>query len=267
MKAKQRVYYYEDPLKDDFAGTKIKKRPLPKKYKYVRKNPIWVFFSFLIYYVIAVPIFWLVSKIGWGVKVYGRKNLLGVWGKGFYAYGNHTMIADAWIFQCMIAPGRRSYIVADQDATSMPAVRWLVEMLGCLPVPETPEERGKFLSALEIRTKQRAGIVIYPEQHIWPYATHIRPFTDESFVYPADSDCPVVPFCTTFRKRKVFKNLSPRMTVHVGKPIYADKSLSMAERKKDLRDQVYNFMIRHSAEDENVEWIRYEKKKPASKGE
>ena len=47
------------------------------------------------------------------------------------------------------------------------------------------------------------------------------------------------------------------MTVHVGRPIYPDMSLSLPERKKKLRDAVYDFMLDRATEDENEEWISY----------
>ena len=47
------------------------------------------------------------------------------------------------------------------------------------------------------------------------------------------------------------------MVVHVGKPIYPDLTLSLAERKAKLRKKVYDFMLDMSAEDENVEYISY----------
>jgi 1-acyl-sn-glycerol-3-phosphate acyltransferase len=169
------------------------------------------------------------------------------------------MIADAWNPQIFAMGGKRGYILANQDATSIKGVRWLVQMMGCMPVPETLEENAAFKEAIAYRIKQKAGIVIYPERHIWPYYTHIRPFPDDSFVYPAELLAPVVAIAVTYRQRWLFKKCSPRMTMHISKPFYPDPKLSLADRKKQLRDDVYAFLLRHASEDENVEWIRYVK--------
>ena len=259
MSKQQKVVTYTDPLNDDFAGTKIKRIPLGPKFKYVHKNIFWRFFATIIYRAFALPILWCVAKIGYGVKVYGKKNIREIRHKGVFFYGNHTMIADAWNPQIFAMGGKRGYILANQDATSIKGVRWLVQMMGCMPVPETLEENAAFKEAIAYRIKQKAGIVIYPERHIWPYYTHIRPFPDDSFVYPAELLAPVVAIAVTYRQRRLFKKCSPRMTMHISKPFYPDPKLSLADRKKQLRDDVYAFLLRHASEDENVEWIRYVK--------
>jgi hypothetical protein len=64
----------------------------------------------------------------------------------------------------------------------------------------------------------------------------------------------------TYRPRKIFKNLKPKMTLHLSTPIYPDMSKSLAERRQLLRDQVYEFLLHHAAEDENVECVRYVKR-------
>ena len=55
------------------------------------------------------------------------------------------------------------------------------------------------------------------------------------------------------------------MTVHVGKPIYPNMRKSLPERKKELRDRVYDYMIDRACEDENVEWVSYVRKKEEKK--
>ena len=71
---KVKTVYYNDLLNDEFSGTKIKRKPLGPKFKYVHKNPFFRFFAFVFYRIIAVPLFFVVSKIGYGVKVLGKTN-------------------------------------------------------------------------------------------------------------------------------------------------------------------------------------------------
>ena len=40
-----KIVYFEDELNDDFAGTKIKTKTIDSSFKFVRKNPLWRFFS------------------------------------------------------------------------------------------------------------------------------------------------------------------------------------------------------------------------------
>ena len=262
MKQKKIVYYH-DALHDDFAGTKIDHKPLPETFKFVNKDIFSRAFSWFIYWIFAVPLLWIPIKLLYGIKVKGGKNLRHLRRKGVFYYTNHTQIVDAMLIQLYVSYFKKTYIIADQDATSIPGIRYLVKCLGCIPVPETKAEHEKFIDAINYRYKQHRAISIFPEAHIWPYYTHIRPFGDDAFVYPATLGAPTVPVCVTYRKRRFFKK--PAMTVHVGKPILPDMKLSLRERKKGLRDRVYDFMVDMSAESENEEYIAYIKAKDEEK--
>ena len=254
---KKRRYIYHDLLKDDFAGTSINAKPLPENYSYLVKDPFSIAFGFLFYWGIAKPLLWLYGKLFMGVQVKGRKNLKKVKHQGYFYYSNHTQIADGWAMQAYVSCGKRTYIVANQDATSIPGIRHLVKMIGCLPIPANLNETKKFIDAVETLIKKGKAISIYPEAHIWPYYTHIRPFNEDSFVYPAALNAPVIATCTTYRRRKIFKNLPPKITIHVSKPFYPNEHQSIPERKKDLRDRVYEYMVEMSCSEENVEYAEY----------
>ena len=159
--------------------------------------------------------------------------------------------------QVYVSRFKRTYIVANQDATSIKGIRHLVKMLGCLPVPSNIEESKKFKAAVEKLIKKKKAISIYPEAHIWPYYTHIRPFKDDSFVYPAELLAPIIVTCTTYRKRKVFKKKPPLITIHVSKPFYPKPNQTVPERKAYLRKKAYEFMRDVSFEEENVEYCEY----------
>ena len=262
----KKTVYYENALEDDFAGTKIERKPLPENYRYVRKGFFSHVAAFILYWIIAIPLLYLPVKLIYGIKVKGKKNLKVIRRQGAFYYCNHTQIIDALTVQLFISR-KRAYILADQDATSIKGIRTLVTLLGCIPVPANPEEHRKFIDCIEWRIKQRRGISIFPEAHIWPFSTHIRPFKDDSFVYPCELEAPVVPVCVTYRKRKIRKKMAPAVTVHVGKPVYPDMSLDLASRRKKLRDHVYYFMLDTSAEDENEEYIAYVRKSAEGEGE
>ena len=48
MKKSKQVYYYKDELNDEFSGAKITPRIIDENYKYIHKNPLWDFCSFLL---------------------------------------------------------------------------------------------------------------------------------------------------------------------------------------------------------------------------
>ena len=255
MKPKKTIYYH-DLQNDEFSGTKIKRRPLPENYKYYRKNPFYRAFAWFLYYLIAFPIIYLVVRF-YGYRLKGAKKMRKLMHQPLFFYGNHTQILDAVVVQSLVSRGKRSYIVTNQDTSSIKGILGLVKMLGILPIPENPNEYRKFVEAMRYHASKKAAIIIFPEAHIWPYYTHIRPFGEESFTYPAAMGAPVVPFCTTYRARRFLKNHRPLPTIHIGAAIYPNMQLSLAERKKELRDWVYDYLRETSSNEENVEWIRY----------
>lgn len=263
MSKLQRVYYYSDPLNDDFALNEIIKKPLPKNFKFHHRNWLYRLLSNIVYYVIAVPILWCYCKIRYSVRVVGKKKLRKLRHKGYFLYGNHTLDDDGYMASVTFNLPRRTYVVASQETTSIFGIRWFLMLLGVLPVSETPEQSEKFLAAVEYHYKKRGVVMIFPEAHIWPYCTRIRPFPDASFVYPAQLDAPVVAMCTTYRQRRFFRHLPPKVTIHLSAPFYPDMSKTLGDRTKALRDQAYEYMEEVSASLDNYEYVRYYKRNDA----
>ena len=83
-----KTVYYSDELNDDFAGTDIPTQKVDGRLKYVNHNPVWNFFAFLLYYLIALPIVYSVAKIRFGLKIKNRKNLRLARKTGYFLYGN-----------------------------------------------------------------------------------------------------------------------------------------------------------------------------------
>lgn len=96
--------------------------------------------------------------------------------------------------------------------------------------------------------------MIYPEAHIWPYYTKIRPFKDVSFRYPLEYD--TKSFCITnvYKKRRFSK--TPRIVTYVDGPFLINRDLDKKEARRDLRDRIYNQMVIRSKEN-NYELIKY----------
>ena len=93
----ERVVYYSDPLHDDFAGTNINTCTLGEDFPLIRRGPVWRFLAFVVYYIIAMPLVWLMSKLILGLKFENRRALRQLRGTGFFLYGNHTQLLDAYI--------------------------------------------------------------------------------------------------------------------------------------------------------------------------
>lgn len=256
--------YYNDERNDDFTDYKAPlDRPVDKTYRYESRNPFFRFFSFVLYYLIAVPVLWIICLFANGIRVKGRKNLRSVKG-GCVIYSNHVHTLDcAFALVCAAAP-RRCYIVCNPDAVHMPVVRHIVKMLGALPVPDDFAAFKNFTKAVDNNLKKGRTLVVMPEAHIWPYYTGIRPFSSTSFSYAAKNNVPAVPVCVVFRKPKgpFKKYLKPRATIKVGKPVYPEENLSVKANASAMRDAVYDFMVEASRHNETAlyDYIKTEKK-------
>lgn len=255
----KKVIYYSDELNDDFAGTNIKTQTVDANFKFIHNGLFWRFFSFLIYYLIVFPLIWIYMKVFLRVKIKNKKALKKLRKQKFYMYGNHTGFIDAFSPNIITFPNRNK-IVVGPDTVSIKGLKNFTQMLGALPIPSNVSGLKKFISATQFYHK-KYNIVIYPEAHIWPYYTGVRPFLDSSFAYPAKQNSPVVAFFTAYTKPKGLFSCfrKANITLFVSDPIFCDENLSVKENQKMLRDKVYGFMLEKS-KFSNFEVIEYIKK-------
>ena len=258
MKEKKTVRV-RDEKNDDFAALDIKAETVGADYRYVHRGPLWLAAEFVLYRIIATPLVFLMAKLLFGLKIKNRRALRKLKKTGYFLYGNHTQnMMDAYTPSLVSFP-RRAHIVTGPEAVSIKGIRHVVAMLGAIPLPGVVKGYAPFRNALEYRIGERRAITVYPEAHIWPWYTDVREFSDASFDYPAELLTPCVAFATTFRRRKIFRNRHPYLTVTLSDPFFPDGSLPRAERRRDLRDKVYAFMKETVSSPENYAFVNYEK--------
>lgn len=250
----ERVVYYTDPLNDDFAGTDIRTKHIPAEYCYIHRSPGWRIAEFLIYYVIAYPLVWIACKVWLGLRFKNKKVLKKAGKQGYFLYGNHTRFLDAFLPPMSAGP-KKAFTVAGPDAVSIKGIRWLVEMLGVLPLPGERAGMKPFMAAMEERIAKGQVVAIFPEAHIWPFYNGIRPFKGTSFRYPAKFGAPVYSMTTVYRKRWWCK--VPATTVCFDGPFYPDPDLPEKQAAEKLRTQVYERMCRTVEEEGSVAYIQY----------
>ena len=134
----------------------------------------------------------------------------------------------------------------------------VVEMLGAIPIPSNIKAMKNFLETIEKRIKQGYSITIFPEAHIWPYYTKIRPFKSVSFKYPVKLKTPT--FCMTNTYQNYGKhNDKIKIVSYIDGPFFPDENLNEKEQQENLRNKVYNAMVERS-KNSNIEYIEYKKK-------
>lgn len=251
--------YYQDEMTDDFAGTHIRTQPLRKNYCYIHRNIIWRAASFVIYRIVAQPLVFLFSKIVLCQRFKNRKVMKSAKETGAYIYGNHTnLMLDAFL-PSMICPRKRGYIIAGLDTMSIRGIGGLVEMLGAIPLGSTIKQKEEMLDCVNTRIREHRIVAIYPEAHIWPYYTGIRPYTPAAFFYPVHEGAPVYAMTNCYQKEKFSKR--PKVLTFMDGPYYADRSLPPMKQKEKLRDQCYEAMRKRSSENSTYEYITYVRQK------
>ena len=251
------VVYYENELNEDFASTKITTKKIDSGYVYYHGSIFKKAIHFFLYRIIAAPLAFLYLKIFFAHKIIGGKKMHKFKKTGYFIYGNHTQdIADAYIPH-MISFTKDKYMIVHPDSVSIPVFGKITPYLGAIPLPGDIGAYRNFLDVIEKHIRKSKAIVIYPEAHIWPYCTHIRPFTDVSFSYPVKLDVPVFCFTNTYHKRKILRTV--KITTYVDGPFYRNPELSPREQRKALRDDVYSCMCER-AKLSSFEKIKYVKK-------
>lgn len=259
----ERIFYYtseeDDPIKTDEQEKKIKVG-LPEGYEFIPKNPFVRIYSAALF-----RGFWIFGqwyeKGYWGLKIHGREKLKKARGKGYVIYANHTNPFHDVFGPAMVA-NRRIFTIISPVNLKIPGIGKFLPMIGGLPLGSTADEKKAFNEAVDKRLKQKKCLVIYPEAHVWPYATKIRKFPagDKSFKYATRNNLPIFTMTTTYHKRKDKKYGDlPRMEVYLDGPFWPDPKLSEEENRAKLAKEAYNSMTKNSKYN-TYEYFKYIKK-------
>lgn len=252
----QKTVYYDDILNDEFSEAKITPKKIDGDYVYIHKSVFKKFTHFFWYRIVATPIAWVFLKCKFSHKIVNRK-VLKQCGGGYFLYGNHTQdVADAFI-PTFVAMHRHVYVIVHPNNVSMPVLGKISPSLGALPLPDNLAATRNFVNAVHTRVQQGNVVCIYPEAHIWPYCTEIRPFSDASFRYPVKEGKPVFCFTNTYQTKR--EGGKVRIVTYVDGPFFADKTLAEPEQKLQLRNEVFSTMVKRSKMS-NVRVVNYVKR-------
>lgn len=250
----RRVITYSDERKDDFAGVRKRETKITADFKFVRKNPLWRMLSFVVYRLIMTPFAFIYSKIKYRVKIVRNYTRPPKKGEGCFLYSNHTLAdGDAFFPSVMFFP-KRVYVVVSPANLSTPGTKNFILMNGAIPVPNNVSAFRGFLNAIEKRILQGACVTIYPEAHIWPYYTEIRPFPASVMRYPVKYNAPVYVSTTTYSEKP--GGGKPRVTVYLEGPFYPDTAIPAKQAEYRLCETVEEVM-RRNAKHSSYSYIEY----------
>ncbi|MCD8103654.1 MAG: hypothetical protein LUF35_01310 [Lachnospiraceae bacterium] len=290
MKEDSRIRFYRT-FTEDFVESRDQDCQVPPDYVWVRKDLAGRILARLIY--AAAWIFSLFYCRLWlKVRIRNRSVLKQCRDSGYFLYGNHTQpIGDAFI-PAQVCADRHIYTVAGSANLGIPVLGKLLPLMGILPIPDNLSQMKEFWKAIETRIGEKKCVIVYPEAHVWPWYTGIRPFPETSFRFPVDLKAPS--FCMTVtyqspghgaagildfpRKTRAGDGgkgacaphagkgkRKPRITVYIDGPFYPDAALSRKEQQKKLCREMHECMTERS-KNSTYEYIRYERyeEKPAA---
>ena len=259
----ERIFYYEneedDPIKTD-EQENHEEVGLPDGYEFIPKHWWTRLYSSLLFRGFKVFGKWY-EKGYWQAKFYGRKKLKEAKGKGYVIYANHTNPFHD-VFGPAIAANRRIFTIISPVNLKVPGIGKYLPLIGGLPLGKSKEEKQAFNEAVDKRLGQKKALVIYPEAHVWPYATKVRKFPagDRSFKYAVRNGLPIYTMTTTYHKRKDKKHGDlPRMDVYIDGPFWPDASKTEDENRADLAKKAYDSMVKYS-KNNSYEYFKYIKK-------
>lgn len=199
-------------------------------------------------------------RVGLHARFVGREKLLRVSrNKGYFIYANHTQPFGDPMIALVAGSGRirrRHRAIAAPANFGLPVLGRLLTYMGVIPTASSAEGLRKMDEAVSWYCDRAEPVVIFPEAHVWPYYTRIRPFGAAAFHYPVARQLPVFTMTTTYQSRGAGKK--PRATIYIDGPFLPEPSLSLRECKVRLCEAV-RLVMEVRAESSTCEHVRYER--------
>lgn len=155
---------------------------------------------------------------------------------------------------------RRVATLAAPANLSVPILGRLVPYGGGLLVPKQLHQLRAFNAEIKRLIAAKQVVMIYPEAHVWPYYTGIRPFESGAFHYPVELNAPVFVTTMTYQQRHWWPR--PKRILYVDGPYWPDQQLPLKMRQKQLATTVRTVMMKR-AKLSNVAYIHYQQQKEA----
>lgn len=253
---RERIYYYKS-FQDDVVEAKKQDYKLKDNYKWIKNSFFYNIFASVVYCI--VKIFGMVyCKFYLHIKFENKKILKKYKKQGYFLYGNHTQPIGDVVIPAILNGRKRIYTIASTSNLGIPFIGKLLPMLGILPIPNSIGKMKFLVKAVNKRIEEKKCIVIYPEAHVWPYYTKIRPFVSNAFKYQIDTNSISFCFTTTYQKKRFGKK--PKITIYIDGPFIPDKQLDKKQRQEKLMEQVINTM-QDKSQNSTYEFIKYKEKK------
>lgn len=218
---------------------KDNKTVFDKNYPYIDDSKSMQFRQALVRLLLYILVF-PVTRIRLGLRIHGRKNLKKhkeILKKGVISCSNHVHFWDYIAVMRAIMPKKPNILVWDKNVRGENGT--LIRLVGGIPVPEGDVHASIAMMKSVGKLLDNGGwLHIYSEGSMWEYYRPIRPFKTGAAYLACKYDKPVVPLAFTYRepgfiRKKIFHQIA-LFDLHIGEPLFPDKTLSKDERAADL---------------------------------
>ncbi len=257
-RSNRKVIYY-DSYDEDIVETAQQTARLPNDFIWLDERKSYKFKAWILYQMARI-FSWFYCRLILRLRIENHITVNIINDKGCFLYGNHTQpIGDVFMpvqvlkyINC-----KRLHTIADQANLGIPILGKLLPSIGAIPIPKELHKMRDFKNVINTRISEGRCIVVYPEAHVWPYYTKIRPFQKGSFKFPVEYDVPAFCITTTYHLDKFRKK--PQIVIHLDGPFYADKDLTLKKQQEKLSDMIFDCMKERS-KSSTYEFIEYIKR-------
>lgn len=185
-----------------------------------------------------------------GLRIKGKENLKkhkDVLDKGAVSISNHIHMWDYIGISKALWPRKTNVLSWAPDISGENGK--MIRLVGGIPIPEDDfRATAAYMKAVRNLLKEGGWLHIYAEGSMWEYYGQIRPFKRGAAYFAIKEDKPILPMAYSFRKpgwirRKIFKQIA-LLTLNIGEPIYANKTLPEREQEKDLLIRAHEAVCR-----------------------
>ena len=185
----------------------------------------------------------IITWIGMGAKVKGRKNLRALGKGGAISVCNHVHNLDTLLMKNALGPFRvfhtGNYYLLKRG--------WLGKNFksgGFLPVGTEISDMRRLQETVGELVSKGKIVNFYPEHALWPRYEKLRPFKPGAFRYAVKFNVPVLPVFIEFKMTKLRKLLhrKKKMIVHILPAQYAPETGSVRARAEALCEAVFAAM-------------------------
>ena len=231
--------YPEDTATHYLAIHKDNGNVYDENYPYIDKS-FWFRFKRAFIKFCIIIIMFPALRIRLGLKIKGKENLRKhkkEYKNGAVSICNHIHM---WDFPCImraLMPRRPNIIVWDKNCSGENA--FFVRMIGGIPIPTQSMRGAAKMTRQTLEFLNDGGwLHVCGEASMWEFYAPIRPFKEGASYFAYKADKPLVPMAFSYRevgwiRKHIFKQIAT-ITLNIGEPIYADKSLPKDEAIKKL---------------------------------